>query len=44
MNFLEWLRKLARYLKAAGAALTALGAAIETLVLMLGGPGFGFAQ
>jgi hypothetical protein len=41
-DILEWLKKLARWCKAAGAALSALGACIETLVVMLGGPGFGF--
>jgi hypothetical protein len=40
-DFLEWLKKLARWCKAAGAAFSALGTCIETLVVMLGGPGFG---
>jgi hypothetical protein len=41
-DILEWLKKLARWCKAAGAALSALGACIETFVVMLGGPDFGF--
>lgn len=41
-DLLEWLKKLARWCKTAGAALSTLGACIETLVVMLGGPGFGF--
>jgi hypothetical protein len=41
-DFLEWLKKVARWCKAAGAALSMLGACIETLVVMLGGPRFGF--
>jgi hypothetical protein len=41
-DLLEWLKKLARWCKAAGAALSTLGAWIETLVVMFGGPDFGF--
>ncbi len=40
-QFLEWLRKTARYLKTAGAALSKLAAMIETLIAIIG-PDFGF--
>lgn len=40
-QLIEWLRKVAHYLKTAGAACAALASAIETLIAVLG-PGFGF--
>jgi hypothetical protein len=42
-DFLEWLKKLSRWLKTAGVALQTLGGLVEALVVMLGGPNFGFS-
>ena len=41
-DLLAWLKRLSQWLKSAGIALQTAGALLESLVVMLGGPGFGF--
>ena len=41
-SILQWLRKAARWLEAAGVALSTLSSLIDALILALGGRDFGF--
>lgn len=42
-DLLAWLKKMSQWLKSAGIALQTAGALLESLVVMLGGPGSGFS-